>query len=94
MKKTFFSKTLVVIFLLGGLSANAQVRVKTNNSRGNKKVVVKSNRTNNNRGRVRVNTNRHRVVVKKPNRPYVIVKRPNYSRSGYIWAEGYWELEY
>ena len=107
MKNSFFSKTLVIIFLFGGLSANAQVRVKTN-SNNNKKTVVKSNRSNYNNDRggvrvktnrsnhhnnrgVRVKTNRNRVVVSKPNRPKVIVNRPNYHRSGYHWAEGYWK---
>ena len=92
MKNSFFSKILVVIFLLGGLSANAQVRVKTNTSNNNKKVVVKKNRSNyyNNRSRVRVKTNRNRVVVNKPNRPHRVVKRPTFNKLGYIWIEGYW----
>ena len=106
MKITFFSKILVIILLIGGLSANAQVRVKTNSSDNNKKIVVKTNRSthnnragvkvkrnrsnNNNRG-VRVKTNRNRVVVSKPNRPKVIVNRPNYHRPGYYWADGHWQ---
>ena len=90
MKITFFSKILIVIFLLGGISANAQVRVKTNRSNNKKKVVVKTNRnTHHNRSGVREKTNRHRIVVNKPNRPRVIVNRPNYNRAGYIWIEGY-----
>ena len=92
MKITFFSKILIVAFLFGGISANAQVRVKTNRSNNKKKVVVKTNRnTHHNRSGVRVKTNRHRIVVNKPNRPRVIVNRPNYNRAGYIWIEGYWE---
>ena len=104
MKNTFFSKTLVIIFLFGGLSANAQVRVKTNTHNNNKKVVVKTNTHNNNKkvvvktnrsnnyiGGVRVKTNKHRVVTNKPNRPHVIVNRPSYNRHGYIWREGYWK---
>ena len=92
MKNSCFSKILVVIFLFGGLSVNAQVRIKTNTSKNNKNVV-KTTRSNhhNDRGGVRVKTNRHRVVVNKPNRPYVIVNRPTYNRPGYVWAEGYWE---
>ena len=92
MKNSFFSKTLVIIFLFGGLSASAQVRVKTN-SNNNKKVVVKPNRSNhhNDRGGVRVKTNRNRVVVSKPNRPQVILQRPVETRRNYIWAEGHWQ---
>ena len=62
MKKSFFSKILVLIFLLGGLSVNAQIRVKTNKS-SNK--VVKTNRSNSyNKGAVRVKNNKtpNRVV--------------------------------
>ena len=93
MKNSFFSKALVIIFLFGGLSANGQVRVKTNTSNNNKKVVVKTNRSNhhNDRGGVRIKTNRHRVVVNKPNRPHVVVNRPTYNRRGYVWVEGYWK---
>ena len=106
MKNSFFSKTLVIIFLFGGFSVNGQVKIKTDRSNKNKKVVVKTNRSNHdNRGGVRVKsnrfnyhndrrgvrTNRNRVVVSKPNRPKVIVNRPNYHRSGYHWAEGYWK---
>ena len=93
MKNSFFSKILVVTFLFGGLSANAQVRVKTNTSNNNKKVVVKKNRSNyyNNRSRVRVKNNRNRVVVNKPNRPHRVIKRPTFNKSGYIWIEGYWK---
>ena len=92
MKNSFFSKTLVIIFLFGGLSANAQVRVKTN-SNNNKKAVVKSNRFNhhNDRGGVRVKTNRNRVVVSKPNRPKIILQRPVQTRRNYIWSEGHWQ---
>ena len=91
MKNSFFSKALVIIFLFGGLSANAQVRVKTNNYRGNKNLV-KTNRSNhhNDRTRVRVKNNRHRVVVNKPNRPHVTATLPTYNRPGYVWKEGYW----
>jgi hypothetical protein len=75
MKKTIFSKLLLVIFLIGGISATAQVRVKTNRGNNKKKVVVKTNRHNNhnnhNHGKVRVKTNRNRVVVSKPNRPHL-----------------------
>ncbi|MAX05964.1 MAG: hypothetical protein CMD19_05960 [Flavobacteriales bacterium] len=93
MKNSFFSKILVVTFLFGGLSANAQVRVKTNTSNNNKKVVVKKDRSNyyNNRSRVRVKNNRNRVVVNKPNRPHRVIKRPTFNRPGYIWIEGYWK---
>ena len=62
MKKSFFSKILVLIFFLGGLSVNAQIRVKTNKS-SNK--VVKTNRSNSyNKGAVRVKNNKtpNRVV--------------------------------
>ena len=104
MKNSFFSKTLVIIFLFVGFSANAQVRVKTNNNKGSKNVVknrsihhndrgtvrVKTNH-HNDRGTVRVKTNRHRVVAKKPSRSHVIVTHPTYKRSGYVWIEGYWE---
>ena len=106
MKNSCFSKILVVIFFFGGLSVNvnAQVRIKTNTSKNNKNVVkktrsnhhndrggvrVKTNRYN--RGGVRVKTNRNRVVGHKPNRPHVIVNRPIYNRPGYLWIEGYWE---
>ena len=103
MKNTFFSKILLLIFLLGGLSINAQVRVKTktnsktvvktNRTKNNNKVRTKSNRAevHNNRGGVRVKTNRNRVVMKRPNRPRVILTKPNYNRRGYIWVEGYWK---
>ena len=93
MQNIFFSKILVLIFLLGGLSANSQVRVKTNVERSNNKVVVKSNRSSktDRKPRVRVKHNRSRVVVKRPNRPTVVVNRPNYTRRGYIWVEGYWK---
>jgi len=85
MKKTIFSKLLIVIFLIAGISTTAQVRVKTNRGNNKKKVVVKTNRHNNhNHGRVRVKTNRNRVVFSKPNRPRVIVTRPTYNRSGYV----------
>ena len=98
MKNAFFSKTLIIIFLFGGLSANGQVRVNTNNKN---KTVIKTNRSNHNNDRrgvynndrrgVRIKTNRNRVVVNRPNRPHVIVNRPTYNRPGYIWTEGYWE---
>ena len=103
MKNTFFSKILVLILLFVGVSANSQVRVKTNKKQNNKvfvktntnnkKIGVKKNRSNyyNNRSGVRVKTNRNRVVVNKPNRPRVIVNRPNYKKRGYIWIEGYWQ---
>ena len=96
MKKTIFSKLLLIALFLVGVSASAQVRVKTNKGRTNNKVVVKPNRANhsnhnNNRQNVRVKTNRNRVVISKPNRPRVIVKRPTYKRSGYVWVEGYWK---
>ena len=95
MKKTIFSKLLIVIFLVGGISTTAQVRVKTNRGNNKKKVVVKTNRHNNhnnhNNGRVRVKPNRNRVVVSKPNRPRVIVNRPTYNRAGYIWVTGFWK---
>ena len=95
MKNSFFSKTLVIIFLFGGLSATGQVRVKTNSNKGSKNVV--KNRSidhtidHNGRRNVRVKTNRHRVVVNKPNRSRVVVKHPTYKRPGYVWIEGYWE---
>jgi hypothetical protein len=96
MKNSFFSKIIALIFLFGSFCASAQVRIKTNNIRGGKKVVVKKNRPKqpnrtNIRGNVRVKTNRNRVVVNKPNRPNVRIKRPNYKRPGYVWTEGYWE---
>jgi len=106
MKKTIFSKILVLIFLLGGLSVNAQVIIKTNKTSNNKTVVKKNNKKvvkkhNKNRGNKHITTgasstkvikkkNRHRIVTHKPNRPRVIVKRPNYHRQGYVWVEGYW----
>ena len=89
MKNSFFSKTLAIIFLFGGLSVSAQVRVKTNNSIKNKNVV-KTHHLNNHRKGVRVKSNRYKVVKNKPNRPRVIVKRPTYNRNGYVWTEGYW----
>ena len=93
MKNSFFSKTLAICFLFVGISVNAQVRVKTNTNKNNKNVVVKTNNSNhhNDRGGVRVKTNRHRVVVTQPNRPNVIVNRPNYNRPGHVWVDGYWE---
>jgi hypothetical protein len=96
MKKTIFSKLLLIALFLVGVSASAQVRVKTNKGRTNKKVVVKTNRGNysnhhNYRQNVRVKTNRNRVVVSKPNRPRVIVNRPTYNRAGYIWVAGFWK---
>ena len=94
MKKLVFSKLLLIALFLVGVSATAQVRVKTNKVRTNKKIVVKNNRghhSNHNRQNVRVKTNRNRIVVSKPNRPKVIVNRPTYNRAGYIWAEGYWK---
>ena len=96
MKKTIFSKLLLIALFLVGVSASAQVRVKTNKGRTNKKVVVKTNRGNHsnhhsNRQNVRVKTNRNRVVVSKPNRPHVIVNRPTYNRAGYIWVAGFWK---
>lgn len=92
MKKSFFSKTIAVVFLFSGFLGHAQVRIKTNTSKHNKKVIVKTNRSTNNYngGRGRVKTNRNRVVVNKPNIPHVISKRPNYNRYGYTWVEGYW----
>ena len=99
MKNSFFNKIFVVIFLLTSFSIKAQVRLKGNNIIGNKKMVVKSNRSskytpkkvikNTNRGKVKIN--RNRIVMKKPNRPNRIVKRPNYKRSGYVWMDGYWQ---
>ena len=96
MKKTIFNKLLLVVLFLVGVSSSAQVRVKTNKGRSNKKVVKKTNRGNhsyhnNNRQNVRVKTNRNRVVVSKPKRPRAIVKRPSYKRSGYVWVQGYWK---
>lgn len=93
MQNRCFSKILVIIILFFGLSTNGQVRVKTNIERGNKKVVVKSNRSNNSNRRpaVRVKRTRDRVVVKKPNRPNVVINRPNYNRRGYIWIQGNWK---
>ena len=93
MQNRCFSKILVIIFLFWGLTTNGQVRVKKNIERGNKKVVVKSNRSNNSNRRpgVRVKRTRDRVVVKKPNRPNVVINRPNYTRRGYIWIQGYWK---
>ena len=79
-------------------TAFSQVVVKTNKKRTPRKVVVKSNQPNHtlrvktNRVKTnRVKTNRNRVVIAKPARPKVIVKRPNRSRRGYIWTEGYWQ---
>ena len=91
MKKSFFSKILVLIFFLGGLSVNAQIRVKTNKS-SNK--VVKTNRSNSyNKGAVRVKNNKtpnrvvrnnrsnyynNRGVVRgKTNANRVVVTKPN-----------------
>ena len=96
MKKTIFSKLLIIAIIWVGVLASAQVSVKTNKGRTNKKVVVKTNReihlnNNNNRQNVRVKTNRNRVVVSKPNRPRVIVNRPTYNRAGYIWLAGFWK---
>lgn len=96
MKKTIFSKILLISLFLVGVSASAQVRVKTNKGRTNKKVVVKTNRGNhsnhnNSMQNVRVKTNRNRVVVSKPNRPRVIVNRPTYNKAGYIWVTGFWK---
>lgn len=103
MKKTFFSKVILTIFIFWGCSASSQIRVKPNVTKS-KANVVKKNRSNkyNDRGQVKVNrndnrrgvraaTNRNRVVVTKPNRPRNIVKRPNYNRPGYVWIEGYWQ---
>ena len=99
MQNSFFNKIFVVIFLLASFSIKAQVRVKGNNTIGNKKMVVKSNRSskyttnrvvkNTNRGKVKIN--RNRIITKKPNRPNRIVKRPSYKRPGYIWMDGYWQ---
>ena len=88
MKKSFFSKILVIIFLFGGFSVLGQVRIKTNINKNNRKVVKKRH---NNRAAVRIETNRHRTVINKPRRPRVIIKRPNYNRPGYFWREGYWK---
>ena len=67
MKNSFFSKILVLTFFLGGLSVNAQVRVKTNK---NPNKVVKTNRSTNyyNKGAVRVKTNKSNNRVVKTNR--------------------------
>ena len=91
MKNSFFSKTLLIVFLFGGLSANAQIRIKTNTAKG-KKTIIKNTRKNNYnyRAGIRGKTNRYRVVANKPNRPKVIVKRPGYNKSGYVWSEGFW----
>ena len=74
MKNSFFSTILVVTFLFGGLSANAQVRVKTNTNNNNKKVVVKKDRSNyyNNRSRVRVKNNRNRIKPSFPKYLFIL----------------------
>ena len=80
-------------------SSDAQVRIRGNNIKGNKKMVVKSTKSNkynskrvvkNSKRVVTVKPNNKRVVLKKPNRPNRFIKRPNYKRAGYIWVEGYW----
>ena len=93
MKNSFFSKILVVVFLLVGLSANSQVRVKTNKSNNNKTTIVKKQHKNyySNKEGVRVKNNRYRSVVSKPKRPNRTVKRPNFNKPGYLWIEGYWK---
>lgn len=94
MKNLFFSKILIFIFLFGGLTVNAQVKVKKN--RGNNKQSIKINRSHhyNKKGVARVSPNRKRVVVSKPNRPKVLLKRPNYNRHGYVWIEGHWKWSF
>ncbi|SVD90912.1 uncharacterized protein METZ01_LOCUS443766 [marine metagenome] len=88
MKKTLFSAILLTIASLISFVIPAQVVVKTNKNRDNKKVIVKKPYLNHG---VRVKTNRNRVVVKKPNRPKVIVKHPNKVRRGHFWVDGYWK---
>ena len=92
MKNILFNKILIMTFLFVGFSVTAQVRVKTDKANNKKKVIIKKDRQiyNNKRG-IKVKTNRNRVVVAKPKRPKVIIKRPNYSRPGYIWIQGYWK---
>lgn len=90
MKNSFFSKALVLIFLFGGFSTNAQVRVKTNRIYNNKKDLT-TKRSNLYNKRVRVKNNSSRIVFSKPNRPKVILNRPNFNRHGYIWINGCWK---
>jgi hypothetical protein len=92
MKNSFFSKILIAVFLLGGLSVNSQVRVKKNRSNINKTTIVKkTNKNFSNREAVRVKKNRSRSVVSKPNRPKNFVRRPAFNKPGFIWVEGYWK---
>ena len=94
MKKIVFSFILLfgaVLFI--PQSSFAQVVIKSQQNKKNKKVVVK--KTNRNRGvtfkRRPAHQHSSRVVVVKPNRPHVIVKRPNNIRKNYIWVEGHWK---
>jgi hypothetical protein len=96
MKNSFFSMIIAVIFLFVGLSTNAQIRIKTNNTRSNNKIVKINKSKNrvivkNKKNRVRVKNNNTRVVLNKPNRPRVKVRKPTFNRPGYFWAQGYWE---
>ena len=99
MKNSFFSKILVLIFLFTNFSIDAQVRIRGNNLKVNKKRVIQSDKSNKYKPKRVVNKpkravmakpNAQRIVLKKPTRPNRVIKRPNYKRSGYVWAEGHW----
>ena len=94
MKKIVFSFILLfgaVLFI--PQSSFAQVVIKSQQNKKNKKVVVK--KTNRNRGvtvkRRPAHQHSSRVVIVKPNRPHVIVIRPNNIRKNYIWVDGHWK---
>ena len=94
MKKIVFSFILLFgVVLVVPQSSFAQVVIKSQQNKTNKKVVVK--KTNRHRGvTVKSRPTKHhpsRVVVVKPNRPKVIIKHPNRVRRNYIWMEGHWK---
>lgn len=89
MKNTFFSQIILFAFLFAGLFSNAQIRVKTNNQTGKKKIIVKKNRSNSyNKGAIKVKTNTTKPtkihnrggVVVKTNRNRVVVNKPRRPR--------------
>jgi len=84
MKISFFSKSVLIIFLFGGLSVNAQVRVNSDKSRS--KTVIKKNRTNtSNRGAVRVkDSNRGSNYYNRGSNSTIKNTRSNYYNRGAV----------
>ena len=94
MKKIVFSFILLsAAVLFVSQSSFAQVVIKSQQNKTNKKAVVKKNNHQKGVTIKRGPTHQHspRAVVAKPQRPKVIVKHPNRTRRNYIWVEGHWK---